>query len=63
MFKILVFLVAAEPVLLFFRLGLTAMFQGKFFESLPFIALCLMSFSYLIRGGFDLVSELRRILK
>ena len=63
MFKVLVFLVALEPVILTSWLGLVYISSGKISEGLPFFAISLMCFSYLTKGVVETASFIRSRLK
>jgi hypothetical protein len=63
MFKVLVFLVALEPVILTSWLGLVYISNGKISEGLPFFAISLMCFSYLAKGVVETVSFIQSRLK
>jgi len=63
MFKMLVFLIALEPVFLTLQLGAMCLSAGKISESLPFLALSLMSINYLISGASDTISYIKSRIK
>jgi hypothetical protein len=63
MFKVLVFLVAIEPVILTSWLGLVHMSNGRISGGLPFLAISLMCFSYLSKGVVETVSYIKSRLK
>lgn len=63
MFKVLVFLVALEPVILTSWLGLVYISSGEISEGLPFFAISLMCFSYLAKGVVETVSFIQGRLK
>lgn len=63
MFKVLVFLVALEPLILTSWLGLVYISSGKISEGLPFAAISLMCLSYMVKGVAETVSLIRSRLK
>jgi len=63
MFKVLVFLVAIEPIILTSWLTLVNISNGKISEGLPFFAISLMCFSYLAKGVVETVSFIQSRLK
>lgn len=63
MFKVLVFLIAIEPVILTSWLGLVCLSSGRISEGLPFVAISLMCFSYLAKGVMETVSFVQSRLK
>lgn len=63
MFKILVFLIALEPFLLTSWLGLVCLSSGKISDSIPFLAISLMSLSYLAKGAVETFELVKSRLK
>lgn len=63
MFKMLVFLIALEPVILTLRLGTICLSEGKVSEALSFLACFLMACSYLVSGAFDTIQYIRSRIK
>lgn len=63
MFKMLVFLVALEPILLVFYITLNALNSGKVHEGLPYAAICLMCVSYFAKGAVDTFKYVKQFLK
>lgn len=63
MFKVLVFLLAVEPIILTSWLGLVYTSSGRISEGLPFLAISLMCFSYLAKGVYEAVSYVQSRLK
>jgi len=63
MFKVLVFLVALEPIILTSWLALVCISNGKISEGLPFFAISLMCLSYLAKGVVETISFIQSRLK
>jgi len=63
MFKILVFLIALPKILAIMWLCFACLHAGQLAAGLPFAALTLMSFSYVVRGWLEVVEEIRTRLK
>lgn len=63
MFKMLVFLVAVQPVILAAWLAMALLFSGKISEGLPFAAIALMCVSYFVKGASEVFSFLKSRIK
>lgn len=63
MFRILLFIVAAEPIGFVFLIGLSQLLSGKISESLSSIAISIMCISYLFKGISEVVSYIRKLFK
>ena len=63
MFKMLLFLVALEPLLMVFYLSLLNISSGKIAEGLPFAAISIMTLSYFARGASETISYVKSLMK
>lgn len=63
MFKMLVFLLALEPLLLTAWIGVSYLASGYVSQSLPFIAISLMCIVYFVRGAVETVNYIRSRIK
>lgn len=59
MFKILLFIIALEPVLLVFYMGLLQLRAGMVLQSLPSLAIGIMCFSYLFVGVKETIDNIK----
>jgi len=63
MFKMLVFILALDPLLIVFYLALVNISSGKVSEGLPYAAISLMSLSYFVKGACEAASYIKSRLK
>jgi hypothetical protein len=63
MFKILLFFVALEPIILVSWMGLIQLNSGRLYDSLPSIAISIMCISYFISGVKEVVKYIKTFLK
>ena len=63
MFKILLFIIAFEPILFVFYVALLQLAAGKVSQSLPSLAISIMCFSYLYKGVLETIDLLSKIKK
>jgi hypothetical protein len=63
LFKILVFLIALPKIFAIVWLCFACLHAGQLAAGLPFAALALMSFSYVVKGSLEVVEEIRTRLK
>ena len=59
MFRMLVFLIAAPKIWLTFQLSLAYMSSGYIEQSLPFVAITLMTVSYFLKGAVEAAEYVR----
>lgn len=63
MFKMLVFVVAIQPIMLVSWLALVYLSSGMVSEGLPFAAMALMCSSYFVKGAFEVFGFLKNKIK
>jgi hypothetical protein len=63
MFRILLFIIAAEPVGFVLSIGLSQLFSGKVSESLSSLAISVMCISYFLKGISEVISNIRKLFK
>ena len=63
MFRMLVFLIAFQPIMLVSWLALVCLSSGDLKEGLPMCAISLMCFSYFIKGAVETGNYVRSFLK
>lgn len=59
MFKIFLFMIALNPVLYVFYIGLWQLMSGEFLVSLPFLATGMICFGYLFIGVKEVIDDIK----